>query len=135
MATQDELDWENTVSRNRNKENREGRGAAKDIKDRRKLLLQGASGTKERRAIKAAADAALEQSDVNFNEKKYPSDNKQDYESDVQQRGIDQFTAPEATPENTGGGGLPDGYVETAVIICVNGSPVNGQFLFKEDTT
>lgn len=133
MATQDELDWENTVSRNRNKENRERRGAAKDIKDRRKLLLQGASGTKQRRAIKAAADAALEQSDVNFNEKKYPSDNKQDYESDVQQRGIDQFTAPEATPENTGG--LPDGYVETAVIICVNGSPVSGQFLFKEDTT
>jgi len=135
MATQDELDWENTVSRNRNKENREKRGAVKDIKDRRKLLLQGASGTKERRAIKAAADAALEQSDVNFDEKKYPSDNKQDYESDVQQRGIDQFTAPEATPENTGGGGgLPDGYVETAVIICVNGSPVSGQFLFKEDT-
>jgi hypothetical protein len=132
MATQDELDWENTVSRNQQRETRKKRGAAKDIKDRRKLLLQGASGTKERRAIKAAADAALEQSDVNFDEKKYPSDNKQDYESDVQQRGIDQFTAPEATPENTGGG-LPDGYVETAVIICVNGSPVSGQFLFKED--
>ena len=133
MATQDELDWENTVSRNQQRETRKKRGAVKDIKDRRKLLLQGASGTKERRAIKAAADAALEQSDVNFDEKKYPSDNKQDYESDVQQRGIDQFTAPEATPENTGGGGLPDGYVETAVIICVNGSPVSGQFLFKED--
>jgi len=135
MATQDELDWENTVSRNQQRETRKKRGAVKDIKDRRKLLLQGASGTKERRAIKAAADAALEQSDVNFDEKKYPSDNKQDYESDVQQRGIDQFTAPEATPENTGGGGLPDGYVETAVIICVNGSPVSGQFLFKEDAT
>lgn len=131
MTTQNELDWENTVSRNLNKENRERRGAAKDIKDRRKLLLQGASGTKERRAIKAAADAALEQSDVNFEEKKYPSDNKQDYESDVQQRGIDQFTAPEATPENSGGGGLPDGYVETDFTMCVNGSPVSGKILFK----
>jgi hypothetical protein len=30
-------------------------------------------------------------------------------------------------------GGLPDGYVETDVILCVDGSPVNGQFLFKED--
>tara|TARA_R110002167_G_C12621854_1_gene646842 strand:+ start:1031 stop:1429 length:399 start_codon:yes stop_codon:yes gene_type:complete len=130
MTTQNELDWENTVSRNLNKENRERRGAAKDIKDRRKLLLQGASGTKERRAIKAAADAALEQSDVNFEEKKYPSDNKQDYESDVQQRGIDQFTAPEATPENSGGG-LPDGYVETDFTMCVNGSPVSGKILFK----
>ena len=92
MATQDELDWENTVSRNQQRETR-----------------------KKRRAIRASADAALEQSDVNFNEKKYPSDNKQDYESDVQQRGIDQFTSPEATPETTqsnSGGGLPDGYVE-----------------------
>lgn len=32
-----------------------------------------------------------------------------------------------------GGGGLPDGYEETAVILCQNGSPVNGQILFKED--
>jgi len=32
-----------------------------------------------------------------------------------------------------GGGGLPDGYVETDVILCQNGSPVNGKFLFKED--
>ena len=137
MATQDELDWENTVSRNRNKENRERRGAAKDIKDRRKLLLQGASGTKQRRAIKAAADAALEQSDVNFNEKKYPSDNKQDYESDVQQRGIDQFTAPEATPEtpqsNSGGGGnVPSGFVEeTLDIVEAVNTPAQRVFLTK----
>ena len=33
-----------------------------------------------------------------------------------------------------GGGGVPEGYVETAVVICVNGSPVSGQFLFKENT-
>lgn len=32
-----------------------------------------------------------------------------------------------------GGGGLPDGYEETAVVLCQNGSPVNGQILFKED--
>lgn len=31
------------------------------------------------------------------------------------------------------GGGLPDGYEETAVVLCQNGSPVNGQILFKED--
>jgi hypothetical protein len=30
--------------------------------------------------------------------------------------------------------GLPAGYVETAVTICVNGQPVDGQFLFKGDT-
>jgi len=32
-----------------------------------------------------------------------------------------------------GGSGLPEGYVETDVILCVNGAPVYGQFLFKED--
>jgi hypothetical protein len=132
MATQDELDWENTVSRNQQRETRKRRGAVKDIKDRRKLLLQGASGTKQRRAIKAAADAALEQSDVNFNEKKYPSDNKQDYESDVQQRGIDQFTAPEATPEtpqSNSGGGLPDGFEEETMDV-VNADNTAGQRVF-----
>ncbi len=35
--------------------------------------------------------------------------------------------------EQGGGGGVPDGYVETDVILCQNGSPVNGQILFKED--
>ena len=47
----------------------------------------------------------------------------------------EDFVGRERTEEETGGGGggLPDGYEETAVILCVNGSPVNGQFLFKED--
>jgi hypothetical protein len=134
MATQDDLDWENTVSKNRQRETREKRAAAKEIKDRRKELLQRATSTSERRKIKAAADAALEQAGANFNKEYKPSENKQDYESDIQQRGTDQFTAPEATPEAPQTGGLPSGYVETAVIICVNGSPVSGKFLFKEST-
>ena len=54
--------------------------------------------------MKQAADAALEQAEANFNETYKPSENKQDYESDILQRGIDQFTAPEATPESSGGG-------------------------------
>lgn len=36
-------------------------------------------------------------------------------------------------PPEGGSGNLPDGYVETAVILCVNGSPVAGKILFKED--
>lgn len=31
------------------------------------------------------------------------------------------------------GGGIPEGYIETAVILCQNGSPVNGSILFKAD--
>ncbi len=78
--------------------------------------------------MKQAADAALEQAEANFNETYKPSENKQDYESDIQQRGTDQFTAPEATPEN---GNLLSGYSERAVILCEDGSPVNGTILFR----
>ena len=35
----------------------------------------------------------------------------------------------------TGGGtGVPEGYVETSVILCQNGSPLTGSILFKPDT-
>ena len=38
------------------------------------------------------------------------------------------------TGEKSSGGGLPEGYVETAVTLCQNGSPVTGSILFKPDT-
>jgi hypothetical protein len=38
--------------------------------------------------------------------------------------------APSSDPESSG---VPAGYVETDIILCVNGSPVNGKILFKED--
>jgi len=38
------------------------------------------------------------------------------------------------TGEKSSGGGLPGGYVETAVTLCQNGSPVTGSILFKPDT-
>ena len=38
--------------------------------------------------------------------------------------------APSSDPEASG---LPAGYVETDVILCVNGSTVSGTILFKED--
>jgi hypothetical protein len=33
-----------------------------------------------------------------------------------------------------GGGGVPEGYVETALTLCQNGSPLTGSILFKPDT-
>ena len=40
-----------------------------------------------------------------------------------------------ANSDTTGAsGGLPGGYVETAVTLCQNGSPVTGSILFKPDT-
>ena len=46
----------------------------------------------------------------------------------------DEAAAGAPTNDSAASGGLPDGYVETAVTICANGSPVSGQFLFKQDT-
>lgn len=31
------------------------------------------------------------------------------------------------------GGGVPEGYEETDIVLCDNGSPVNGKILFKPD--
>ena len=31
------------------------------------------------------------------------------------------------------GGGIPEGYEETDIVLCDNGSPVNGKILFKPD--
>ena len=117
---QDLQGWENSVSRNQQRETRERRVAERAGKVRRKELLQGASSTEERRDIKAGVY------DLNTR----PDDNKEGADERIQNDGIDHFDS-----NTTDGGGLPDGYVETAVIICVNGSPVSGQFLFKEDTT
>lgn len=118
---QDLQDWENTVSRNQQRETREKRGADRAVKSRRKELLQGASSTKERRDIKAGVY------DLNTR----PDDNKEGADERIQNDGIDHFD-PNIIDDDSGGG-LPDGYVETAVIICVDGAPVYGQFLFKED--
>jgi len=30
-------------------------------------------------------------------------------------------------------GGVPEGYEETDIVLCDNGTPVNGKILFKED--
>lgn len=134
MPLQYENDWENTVSKNNQRSRREFRRGKRDLRKQEREALNRATSTSERRRIKAAADAALEQAEANFNKKYSPSRNKEDYESDIQQRGTDQFTAPEATPETPqSGGGLPSGYVETAVTLCENGSPITGKILFKAD--
>jgi hypothetical protein len=125
MATQEELDWDNTVSKNKQREARERRQAEREVKDRRKALLQGASSTKERRDIKSGV--------YDISTTSTETDNRQGSDSTINDNGVDSAISHSGSVSDTGGG-LPDGYVETAVIICVNGSPVSGQFLFKEDT-
>jgi len=134
MPSQDENDWENTVSKNNQRSRREFRRAERDLRKQEREALNRATSASERRRIKAAADAALEQAEANFNKKYEPSNNKQDYESDVQQRGTDQFTSPEATPETPqtgggGGGGLPSGFAEETLDV-VNSDNTAGQRVF-----
>tara|TARA_R100000951_G_C2640844_1_gene180899 strand:+ start:861 stop:1340 length:480 start_codon:yes stop_codon:yes gene_type:complete len=105
----------------------------KELKEQRDQELSRATSRQDRSEIKAKADAALEQANANFNETYYPSRNKQDYESDVQQRGIDQFNAPEATPESSGGGG-GDVAFNGSVLICIDGSPYYIDIPYDSDT-
>jgi len=114
--------------------------ARRELNERKKQLqreeaeqLREFSGSttadaRERRDIKSKADAALEQAEANFTETYNPSQNKQDYESDVLQRGIDQFTAPEATDQSGSSNTFTLDVVKsdnTAGTATFNGSGVN----------
>lgn len=107
MALQSELDKSNEESLNRQRQSRELNQARKALRDQRNNALQGASGTRERREIKEAYEGAVYDLTTSYK----PRENKTDYESDIGQRGIDQFTAPEATPlvsSRAGSGGDDD---------------------------
>jgi len=123
MPSQSQLDWDNTVSRNIQKETRERRSTQRSMKDEMNKALREASSTKERREIR-------EQFRIDTNKASSQTDNQTDVNQDSNERGEDNFNP---SYHEMPVGGLPDGYVETAVTICVNGSPVYGQFLFKED--
>ena len=99
-----------------------------EAKQLRKFGGNTTADARERRDIKSKADAALEQAEANFNETYNPSENKQDYESDVLQRGIDQFNAPEATSQSGSSNSFTLDVVKsdnTAGTATFNGSGVN----------
>lgn len=137
MPLQYENDWDNTVSKNRQRSRRELSKGKRDLRKQERAALSLATSTSERRKIKALADAALEQAEANFNKKYQPSRNKDDYESDVQQRGTDQFTAPEATPETPqtggGGGGIPSGFAEETLDIVDSNNLAAQRIFFTKD--
>jgi hypothetical protein len=102
-------------SLDRQRARRELNERKRQIKDQEDAELRGAGSRKERNEIRARADEALEQANANFTETYNPSQNKQDYESDILQRGIDQFTAPEATDGGAQG-------IFQSILICSNDS-------------
>ena len=61
-------------------------------RDLRSSLLSGANqGTKRRREIKAFAEEAERRAIIDLTTEYRANPNKDDYESDISQRGIDQF--------------------------------------------
>ena len=120
---------EEQTSLDRQRARRELNKKKKGLQGQEDQELSNATSRKERNEIRAKADAALEQAEANFNETYKPSENKQDYESDILQRGIDQFTAPEATPETPQAGGLPSGFAEETLDV-VNDDNTAGQRVF-----
>jgi len=126
--SREERESANRASAERNLKLRETRNLAREEKKEIKERLQGVTNTRDRRAIKSGAIYDLSTNSY-VAKKEFPQTGKRPIQDD----GVD-FPSRDRIEEEVGGGGLPAGYVETAVIICENGSPVSGEFLFKRDT-
>jgi hypothetical protein len=101
-------------------------------RDLRSSLLSGANqGTKRRREIKAFAEEAERRAIIDLTTEYRANPNKDDYESDISQRGIDQFIPPESTERDDVGGGV-SGFNEQTLTICVDGQPEDRIFLTRE---
>jgi hypothetical protein len=131
MPTQEELDAENQASLRRQRKTRSLRKEVRRLNQEKNNALQFARSTSQRRAIKEAYEGAVYDLSTDY----MPSQNKDDYESDIGQRGIDQFTPPEATPQSglSGGGGIPEGFTEETLDVVENDNSA-GQRIFLTQT-
>jgi hypothetical protein len=117
---QSELDKKNEASKNRQRETRERRQAEREVKDRRKALLQGASSTKDRRDIKSGV--------YDISTTSTETDNRQGSDSTINDNGIDSAISHSGSVSDSGGG-LPDGYAEELLDV-VNDDNTAGQRYF-----
>ncbi len=128
-------DVKNERSKNKQRATRARRAEEKRVKDLRREALNLSSGTKERRAVKSANEGELltmlgrqsQQGGIyDVSTGKYdPSFNKQGTDETIDNDGVDQFGLNDKDAE------FPEGYVETSVTICIDGSPTTGTILFK----
>lgn len=153
MATQDELNKKNEASKERQQATRERRSKEKTLKAFERQLMGSRNvmaSTKLQREAKAEVAKESERLglsssggderggiyDVSTDNYSQPDNNQVGINSDIANKGIDSIVGSTAISVGGGGdgGGIPEGYVETAVILCQNGSPVTGSILFKPDT-
>jgi hypothetical protein len=124
MFTQADLSWNNTVSRNEQRKNRSRRNKSKELRAAFKETLGSLDNTKDKRELREQFESSLKDIDTGL------ESNRSGSGSTIQDDSIDNVDSS-ADGGGGGGGGLPDGYDETTVTLCQNGSPVDGSILFK----
>lgn len=113
----------------------------RDLRKQEREALARATSTQQRREIKAKADEAYKKAEFDLDTGYEPRKNKTDAESDIAQRGTDQFTPEERTTDNiegSGGGGdseadaLLEGFEgETLDVVESNNTAGQREFLTK----
>ena len=139
-----ERSGEERTSLDRQKSTRERRAEEKRVKDLRKEALDQASGTKERKEVKAADEGELLSMlgrsssggsdkggiyDISTNNYSQPPRNQSGQDSSIEDAGIDTLGAGEASSAS-------DSSVEFngSVIICIDGSPFYIDIPYDSDT-
>ena len=127
-----ERSGEERTSLDRQKYTRERRAEEKRVKDLRKEALDQASGTKERREVKAADEGELLSMlgrsssggsdkggiyDISTNNYSQPPRNQSGQDSSIQDAGIDTLGAGASSASDSGVN------FNGSVLICINGSP------------
>lgn len=124
------LEDRNRESLERQRETRERRDIIREEKDALKSELQGVTSTEERRSIKADWLARGQAAEARRQKTKEIANNKDDNTGNrpIIDNGVDGV--PRSSFEaSSGGGGIPDGFEEETLTICVNGQPEDRTFL------
>jgi len=159
LSRREEIEWENTVSLNKQRETRARRSEAKSNKDAEKTELEyerlyGVSSTKARRAIKEKYAKMAEEAMNRVTDKETPKPPPNFYKAEINNPLPESEQQPATTFENnnpeevvipdeaetpTSGGANdgPDGstisgYEEETFSVCSNGSVAERTFLVKQ---
>ena len=140
--TQEEIDELNDDSLFRQRTRRDASSLVQKPRDYYQDIIRRSENTKDKRLargklreLERQASEALRlarEQGVDFSDAQAELNRQA---KDQENTGIDETGGgTNSTPKPAlGASGLPEGYVETAVILCVDGSPVNGSILFNED--
>ena len=90
-------DLENAQSKARQKRSREEGRFRRELRKKERAALARATSTEERRKIKEYAERVAKEAEFDLSTEYEPSKNKQDAESDIEQRGIDTDRSTDST--------------------------------------